>query len=231
MKLEDDHAELGKWLVRATSDKLLPLSSASSFYMRECRRRLLGAVHEHFHDQNFSDSDISTCHIIHPKWLIPEGRLKDLPAAQVKQNFTRYLERTGVSKAEGLLFAGLHGSFDGTGFQLHYHGIVAGDKLDALRGMNNKFGFASSKDKIYRPIIFGKLKNPPRQISYCLQNWWPYEPQPPDPLFYGKRRRLPTDAHAEFLLWMAQQNLMDLIVMNGMRVGKDGLESTRPNTE
>ena len=50
LKLGGDHTELGQWLGKATTDKLLALSCASSFYMRETRRRLLGAVHEQFHD-------------------------------------------------------------------------------------------------------------------------------------------------------------------------------------
>ncbi len=228
IKWEGDHAVLGKLLSESTAKHQLLLSCASSFYFRVCRRRLLGNVHKHFHDRGYPDSAMSTFHIINKKWFVPEGHLKDFPAAKIKQNFTRYLECAGVISASGLMFAGLHGSFDDTGYQLHYHGIVAGDKLDALRGMRKKFGFSSSAD-IYRPIVIEKLNDPPRQISYCLQSWWPYEPA--DGSNNGKRQRLPEAAHAEFLMWMSKQNLMDLVVMSGMRIGKGGLVSTQRKTD
>ena len=217
---------LGKWLGEATAERHLPLSPASSFYMRSCRRRLLGAIHQHFNDSGFADSHIRVFTIINSRWFIPAGSLSACSAASIKAKFRRYLERALVIDAEGLLFAGLHGSFDGAGYQLHYHGIVAGDKVKALENLRGNFGFVSSKD-IYRSLQFEKLNDPPRQISYTLQSWWPFDPQPSEAFAHGKRRRLPPDSHAEFLLWMANQNLMDLIVMSGMRIGKDGLESTR----
>ena len=59
----------------------------------------------------------------------------------------------------------------------------------------------------------------------------PYEPQTPQAFVVKKPQRVPEYSHAEFLLWMANQNLIDLIIMSGIRTGKGGLESTRPATE
>ena len=56
-------------------------------------------------------------------------------AASIKAKFHLYLDCAGVTGADALLFAGLNGTFDGAGYQLHFHGIIAGDKLAALEGM------------------------------------------------------------------------------------------------
>ena len=102
--------------------------------------------------KNFLNSDISTCPIINRRWFVPEGCLENFPAAQIKQNFTRYLEGALVIDAVGLFFAGMHGSFDCTGYQLHFYCIVAGDKVKALENLRGNFWFVSSKDEIYRPF-------------------------------------------------------------------------------
>lgn len=226
--LGGNHAILSNQLKKATDTEHLPLSPASHFYMRENRLRLVGAVHEYFHERGFPDSEIFAFTLIHQKWFVAGGSLSMQSAAKIKAKLLRYLERAGVTAADGLLFAGLHASFDDTGYQLHFHGIVAGDKVRALRKLLGKFGFVST-ERIYRPLKIGKLVNPARQISYCLQSWWPHEPA--EVPFGGKRRRLPPNAHAEFLMWMANQNLLELVVMSGMRIGKNGIESTRsPNS-
>ena len=122
LKLGGDHAMLGKWLGEATAERHLPLSCASSSYMRETRRRLLGAIYRHINDSGFTDSRIRAFTIINSRWFVPAGSLSACSAASIKAKFRRYLERALVIDADGLLFAGMHGSFDGTGYQLHFQG-------------------------------------------------------------------------------------------------------------
>lgn len=210
--------QVGQWLKDATEQRELPLSPASSLYMRTCRQKLHGAVHRHIHRAGYADEDIHVFTLIHPKWFFPAGELHQADPKKIKKHLRRCFEHAGILAAEGLLFAGLHGDYDGTGYQLHYHGIAVGDKAGLINSLSGKYGFVTTPT-IYRPVQCVPIGDVPQQLSYCLQSWWPkklrYIDENGIPRRQRKRGRIPHPQHEEILLWMARQHLLSLVLVNG----------------
>ena len=219
----------GAWLSNATQNKALPLSPASSVYMREVRRRMLSEVQRIFYATCRHPREIYVFTIVHPKWFYQEGTLRQCNPKKLKKRFLAYLERAGVTAADGMLFAGLHGEFDGSGYQLHYHGVVIGTKALTLKNISGNYGFVTTEN-IYRPVQIPPLVDGPRQLSYLVQSFWPYKKRYLDvdgkPRRQRRKSRIPSAQHEEILMWLAHQNLSDLIITNGIRLGKNGLVST-----
>ena len=212
---------LGEWLESGTIAEYLPLSPASAFFMHTFRRRLLGSALKLFSCHASIDYELKFFTIIHPKWRWKSGELHNCSPRGLKKAFRRYLERAGVVEADGLLFAAIHGEFDGEFYQLHFHGIVSGQKTLAIEKLRNNFGFVSSA-AVYRPIEIVCADNLPRLLAYSLQSFWPYHLRYHDKKGKQKkkknRQRLPNTQHREYLMWMASQNVLDLITTIGMRI-------------
>ena len=209
---------LGHWLNEATKTRLLPLSPASSFYMRMCRRKILGAVHLSLHRHGYADADFTAYTLIHPKWFFDAGNLHNADPKKLRKQLRRWLEQAGVIAADGLFFAVLHGCFDGVGYQLHYHGIVSGEKIEKLKAMSGRFGFTPTAD-IDQPIEIEAVTDMPGWLSYCMKPYWTQQ------LWYidrngerkrqRKKSRIKHPHHEEVLMWMSKQHLFSLIIHSG----------------
>jgi hypothetical protein len=131
-----------------------------------------------------------------------------------------------VTNAPGFLFGYLHGEFEPLSqeYQLHFHGVCAGEKLNAFNRLRNKQGYTRT-DKIYHPIVINPLKDPARQISYLIQSFWPKKARVrirdgDDGEFHRRERskgRIREPYQSLYLLWLDKWRLVDLFELNGIR--------------
>lgn len=218
----DGHAaaDLASRLQAGAEDGTPEPTPASSSFMRELRVRILGSLLELIDKKQ--RLRIETFNAIHPSCCFPAHRMMDVDARQKKNQFRTQLIRAGVTNAPGFLFGSLHGEFEPSSreFQLHFHGVCAGEKVKAFQNLRNKQGYLRTEN-IFRPIVTTELKDIPRQISYCLQSFWPEKFRTPNGPRVRRKRRIRQPYESLYLLWLDKWKLSDILVLNGIRF-KDG---------
>ncbi|MFT3989011.1 hypothetical protein [Aestuariivirga sp.] len=215
---DPDARVLGKWLDAATKEALLPMSVASSVYMRTARRNLLGALMARLEKDGWQESSIVAVTIIHPKWYFRAGALHEADPRNIKKQLQNSLERFGVTAEEGIFWAALDGEFDGDGYQLHFHGIATGPKANLIRCMSGRVGFTSTST-IQRPIECSNVSDLRGWLSYSLKSYWIERRRYLNS--HGKPRRtskraLGTPQTQEVLMWLAAQHLESLMIHSGL---------------
>ena len=194
-----------------------PLTLASSLWMRTIRqgsgRVLLDAL------ENFSDADLRTVTVIYSGWSYTPDELERVTAAQVKAQFRQHLNRAGVTKLRGPLFAVLHGEYEPTSgrYILHYHLVTTVTKAAAL-----KTGLTAKKIRGYTktatgsaPVRRSRIGDRVGQLSYLMKAYWPCKPVI---RIDGKLKRLrdhhriPEPFGTQVLLWLDRQKFSDLVV-------------------
>ena len=223
--------EFGRWLDMATVQRQLPLSPASCFYMRACRRKLLGAVLETVYGMGYCDVEFVAITMIHPQWFFKAGDLHKADPKAIRKQLRRWFERAGVIAADGFFFGALHGEFDGTGYQLHFHGIARGKKAQLIGKLYGRFGFISTAG-IQHPVECEDVYDLGGWLGYSLKSYWLQKLKYDDKngnTKRGKKQRLGKLQHEEILMWMAKQHLLSLIIYSGFssapwgRMGKRNL--------
>lgn len=194
-----------------------PLTLASSLRMRAIRQGLGRALLNAFED--YADADLRTVTVIYTGWAYTPATLDRVTAAQIKKQFRRHLERAGVTKLPGPLFAVLHGEFEPTSglYQLHFHLVTTAAKAAAL-----KAGLTARKIRGYAVTITGsapvrrsKVRDRVRQFTYLAKAFWPGKPVI---IIDGQRRRvrryrrIPEPFGTQVLLWLDRQQFSDLVV-------------------
>jgi hypothetical protein len=209
--------QLGQWLEAATDQRLLPLSCASSFYMRTCRRKLLGSLMKTIYGMGCGEFQLLAVTLIHPAWLFKAGDLHRADPKAIRKQLRRYLERAGVINADGILWMALHGEFNGTGYQLHYHGVASGKKAELINTLYGRFGFISTAD-IQHPVETSDVYDVTGWLSYCLKSYWQHKAKyigKDGKTHTGKKQQLRHQQHEEYLMWMSKQHLLNLIIESG----------------
>lgn len=179
---------------------------------------------------------------LRPHGMLVEGReLSSLDPARFKKKWQNDFDRAGITRAPGFAFMGLDADFDanrGDGglVDFHGHGIVGGDKLDALEALRGRPSYLHRRvhpleqglPESSRVIIQKGLFDLPTPIAYCL-NWWvPHRPTtllPDDTLDRSKtKRRIPSPYLQRWLLWMDRWSLDDLVLRNGLEMTRSGFK-------
>lgn len=215
---KDPNAQaLGQWLEEATAARLLPLSPASAFYMRTCRRKLIGSVQAHVYGRDLCDLEVMAFTLIHPAWFYRAGDLHKADPKAIRKQLQRWFDRAGITAADGILWGALHGEFNGTGYQLHYHGIATGTKADLIRNLYGRFGFVRTDD-MQHPVECTDTYDLAGWLSYCLKSYWPQKLKYLDAngkTRRGQKQELQQPQYEEVLMWMAKQHLLSLIIHSG----------------
>jgi hypothetical protein len=195
---------------------------ASSLFMRDLRLRVPGALLEFL--DNYPGTDIRVVTAIHPSWCFKANQLLLVDARKTTNQFRTHLNRAGVTKAPGFLITCLHGEFEpfSQEFQLHFHGICAGEKLKAFNRLRNKQGYVRTP-KIYRPIVINRIQDRPRQLSYIMQSFWPKKARVPidGGDFYRRERtktRIREPFQSVYLVWLDQWRFSDICLLNGIHI-------------
>jgi hypothetical protein len=187
------------------------------------RLRYGGALLELVDNNHHLNGGVFTA--VHPTLEFPAHSLLDVDARQIKNQFRTHLNRAGVTNAPGFLFAYLHGEFEPLGqmYQIHFHGVCGGDKLKAFNRLRNQQGYIRTP-KIYRPIVCNRLQDPPRQISYIIQSFWPKKARVPVGEFHRRERskgRIREPYQSLYLMWLDKWRLSDLCELNGIRIEQE----------
>lgn len=210
-----------------------PATIASARYMRKLRKRLVGELcrlHERYHGTP------RTFTLLPRDLKFTAEQLMQIKPPQLLAAIRAALRRAGAATAKtGFLVLGLHGEYDPlTGFyHLHFHGYADGDMLRAVdrlrlqrRFRRQSLGPGRGKD---RPVVIARepLTNLPAPLTYIVQSWWPSRPRgdgiDDDRRGSPKRRRIPQPDHSEWLLWLDQWRIQDMVLMMRLRVIKGRL--------
>ncbi|TXM64345.1 hypothetical protein FV226_26620 [Methylobacterium sp. WL12] len=218
--LDRDAADdLATRLEAGVASGIPPATLASSLRMREIRQGLGHALFDAF--EGYPDADLMTVTVIYAGWSYTPAELERVTAAQVKAQFRRHLERAGVLKLPGPLFAVLHGEYEPTSgrYQLHFHLVTTEAKAAAL-----KASLTATKIKGYAktatgsvPVRRSRVRNRIGQLSYLVKGYWPSKPVI---RIDGKLKRLrdhhriPEPFGTQVLLWLDRQKFSDLVVMH-----------------
>jgi hypothetical protein len=218
-------SDLADWLEAGVNSGDPAPTLASASFMRDSRLRIGGEFLRLAEHSPHTPVKVFTA--IHPSWRCQATRLLGLDLRKIRNQFRTHLYRAGVVRASGFLAACIHGEFEpfSESYQLHFHGICAGDKLKALESLRGNQGYKRTRE-IYRPVVVTSLNDPPRQISYLMQSFWPNKAQLPRGGGMYQRSRTKTRIrepyHSLCLLRLDKWSLSDLWLLSGIRI-KGGL--------
>ncbi len=234
-ELSKPERKQAKHLVEAlTYDRELPATLASSAYYEVMRHPVLDQLVKLTWRLQPCDLRVAT--------LLPrESHRSNLEGfkARVFCNALRVaLDRAGGRKAEGWVFASVHGEWrsDQQVFVPHYHLIVAGQQMiAAVKRLKGQRGYTrpsapppAGRKKWPPPVRLSKVRKGELRytLSYCLQSWWPERWDGADEMAAraATRRRIAGAKHTEFLTWLDRQDFNDMYLLYGLRVGRNGLQ-------
>ena len=194
-----------------------PLTLSSSLRMRAIRKGLNGALLDAF--AQYPDTELRTVTVIYAGWRLTPAELDGMTAAKLKAQFRRHLDRAGVFKVSGPLFAVLHGEFEPSScrYQLHFHLVTTAAKAAALKkGLNTKIirGYTVTPTGA-APVWRSQLGDRVVQLSYIAKSYWPCRPViqiDGKPKRVRDPRRIPEPYATQVLLWLDRQKFTDLVV-------------------
>lgn len=153
--------------------------------------------------------------------------------------FRSDLNRCGATTADGYLIAFLDGEHEPTSdvFRLHWHGVAAGEMIHVLDNLRETPKHASTRDKSIDERVVQRVRmsrkpliNLPDPLTYLLKSFWSSKWEGDidgDHRRQNGRRRIREPLHSQLLLWFDQWELKDITLLMGLRVGTNGLITTR----
>jgi hypothetical protein len=194
------------------------LSPACSFCGGRTRIWLCGEIAKLLAVQRQAGrADIKLVTLVHEDWMIPPfDIMRFCPEALVDRVRHQFL-RAGTTGAT--VIGAVHGEFDRVGhfWQPHLHLITKGISGKALTLIRQRHYRRTAR--IYRPMVVQPLRNPVRQVSYLLKSYWPMKVRYVDAR--GRKsstfQRIPEPYHSAYLVMLDQFNLLDLILLIGVR--------------
>ena len=215
----DQIRALAERLEDGVASGLPPTTLGSSLRMRLIRlafhRTLLDAF------APYADDDLRTLTVIYSGWAFSPADLDGVTATQVKAQFRQHLNRVGVPKVPGPLFAVLHGEFEPTSglYRLHFHILTTAAKAAALKACLTSEtikGYAITATGA-APVRRSRVRDRGRQFSYLAKSYWPSRPVvmiDGRPKRVRKPRRIPEPFATQVLLWLDRQSFADLVLLN-----------------
>ena len=235
----------GEWgnRVRNLADQLdpdihpeIPNTLASFRYVRRRRIQVIGNLWRMI--DRYGAQKVRRCDVVKTSWSRDVAELGQQSAERLNAEFRSTLNRAGASKANGFLFAVLHGDFDPEkqAFHLHYHVVASPEMLAVVKAIRAKKrkGFFEEKAKrstasVAQPVRISQraMDDVPYALGYLLKSYWMQkssERRNGQTLkkLRGRGKRIGEPFHSEYLLWLHQCDIKDLILMMGVRIGKDG---------
>jgi|GEM_PF-1165559 len=210
---------LAERLERGVAQSVPPPTLASSLRMRAIREGLNGALLDAFAE--YPDAELRTVTVIYAGWGLTPAELDGTNAAKLKAQFRQHLNRAGVFKVPGPLFAVLHGEFEPSSgrYQLHFHLVTTAAKAAALQeGLRAKTikGYTVTPTGA-APVRRSRIGDRVAQLSYLAKSYWPSRPV----IQIGGKlkrvrgpRRIPEPYATQVLLWLDRQKFTDLVVIH-----------------
>ncbi|GJD66762.1 hypothetical protein MPEAHAMD_6960 [Methylobacterium frigidaeris] len=214
-----DHEALGSLAERleaGNTSGFSPTTLASSMRMRLIRQDLSRALLDGF--EGYADDELRTVTVIYSGWAYTPDTLDAVTAEQIKGQFRQHLNRAGVTRVPGPLFAVLHGEFEPTSgvYQLHYHVVTTAAKAAALMKLLATIAGYKATATGAAPVRRSRVGDRLRQFTYLAKGYWPGKPVVEidgKPKRVRKHGRIPEPFGAQVLLWLDRQSFADLVVM------------------
>lgn len=196
----------------------VPTTMASAVAMRQIRINAIGALLDAL--AGYPDEALCTITIVKPSWVFTPDQLSRVSARKLKHAFEQDLRRAGIAEVDGPFVCFLHGEYEPTSgvYVLHFHCVTTRTKaalvVRRLRELKRAY---RPKGIVKRPIRISKMRNRVGQLTYLLKRFWPSRPIL---TINGKERRrydymrIGEPYSSAYLLWLDQQSLSDLTVMN-----------------
>ena len=188
-------------------------SAACPICCRRLRRWFVGSVLETLGDI----PDPIAVTLIPGDQAVPAARLEDISPGRLKDMLRQQLRRAGVG--DQIVAGGIDGDYDEAYglWQPHFHLIAPASARPLFKALRRRF-YAKS-DRVYRPMLPQQLKNPAKQISYCVKSFWPQMVRYFDNAGKKRRdpRRLDEPLHVEWLMWRSRIPMVDLVFLHGVR--------------
>jgi hypothetical protein len=173
-----------------------------------------------------ADQPSCTGTIVNASWRYKEKDIDKIRFEKIGRQIATQLKRAGVTAASGILVGAFDADFDGEYLQIHIHFIAIGNKVEKLDKLREMTCYKSS-EVVHKPIVCKPIKDPRRQFSYCFKSHWRsnayYFDKDGSRVKSSQRRRLPRDVEALCLQKLHETRLCDLLILNGVRLGKSGL--------
>jgi hypothetical protein len=118
-----------------------------------------------------------------------------------------------------VVLGAVHGEFDEQGeyWQPHLHLVASGMRRSDLNLIRKKHYRRSPR--IYRPMVAQPVVSSARQLSYLLKSYWLMKIRyiEPDGRKKSTFQRIPEPYHSQYLIMLDQFNLLDFILLIGVR--------------
>lgn len=214
----------------------LPLSMASSRYMRKLRRRVTGALLQLI--RGAGGATIRRADVVKASWACDVEELSRESLARLKNEFRSDLIRAGANRSKGFIVAIFHTEFDASAnlFQHHFHLLVSEEQVDVVDRLRQQRGYASPRRKgahdgnVATPVRIRRepITNAAYALSYLLKSFALEFKR--EKAGSGTRkdrksgRRIREPYHSELLLWLDRQSVGDAVLLLGLRIGKNGFQ-------
>lgn len=213
------------------------LASAERYHVEALR--IIGNFWRAFEECGASDIAMVT---LRPTDHIFEGReIASVEPKALKKRLRNQFDRAGVTRASGIAFFGLDFEFDANRgdhgvCDAHWHGLAAGDKIEAIDNLRRRRSFCNERIDAREcglkpgPRVFVQrgVTNLPTALAYTLKGWLPHRPTVlmPDGLRERsvRKRRIPTPYQELWLMWLDRQRIDDMIYYSGIYLGREGLK-------
>lgn len=209
---------------------------ASSVYMRDMRLRIVGWLWALQDDAD--NAPVTTAHVLPTSWIIPAEDLMLANPNDLLECFRAGLNRCGAGKADGFLFAALHGEYNASDgcFHLHLHCVVAQVMIDVVENFREiekaRLQKTANSDNRRPPVRIDArpLYNLPDPISYSCKSYWQmkgHSDSASGKLIRGKGRRVPEPWHSLYLLWLDRWTIEELTLVMKLSVRAESLHVSR----
>lgn len=224
-------------IARAVASSEIPNTLASALYWREACMGPVGHVWKGTEEFGAERAALVT---LRPRDLLWEAEdFMRVNPIVLKARLRNSLDRAGVTGAPGWMMMGFDPEFDSNRGKAgvwdgHWHGIVGGDKVEALEALRGRRAFKNAR---VHPLERGMKEQPrvkvqpglvnlPYPVCYCLKGWACHRPSWPNAegvLERSKTKyRLPTPNLIQWMLWMDMWALDDLVLRNGLLITRNG---------
>jgi hypothetical protein len=165
--------------------------------------------------------------IISQRWCLKPDELNVQALANVKKKMRRILDDAGMTALDGLVFGQLDLEFDGTHYWPHFHLMVAGDKLDAAEPLRDILRRHSTPD-CRHTLVVEDIAEIGGAATYCMKAFCKMRIRTQlkgssKSKRAPKAQRLPPHHEAQWLKVMHRVRVSDVLLLQGLRLGRDGL--------
>lgn len=205
----------------------IPNSLASSRRWRKLRILLGGGLLKLHHEH--SQGQLIRADIIKPSWRRDVWDFQTDSPGRLFNEFRSTLNRARNGRdLSGFMLGGYHNEWDEDAhmYQPHIHIVAAEQHIGLLHDLKGRRGFESGrggKGPVADPILVREshVTSPEYALLYLFKSYWLRTFR----LANGDRchRQLMAPYHSEFLLWLDQRSINDLVFLYGLNVSKGGI--------